>query len=119
MTVTINRLKWLAIALIALPLLAIVLLNSVSVRTSATAEDQDVEAIYKSKCTICHGAKAEKKFDPTLPEEQLVETVLKGKKGEKPPYMPAYETKGVTPEQAKAFVAYMKGLKGAAGEPPK
>jgi mono/diheme cytochrome c family protein len=120
---TVNRLKKLTIALIALPLLAIMLLNSASVRTGATAEEtaeaQDAATVYKTKCTICHGAKAEKKFDPAIPEDQLVEIVLKGKKGEKPPYMPAYETKGVSPEQAKAFVTYMKELKGAAPVPVK
>ena len=101
----------------ALPLLAIVLLNSASVPTSATAEEpQDAAAVYKTKCTICHGAKAEKKFDPAIPEDQLVEIVLKGKKVEKPPHMPAYETKGITAEQAKALVTYMKELKGAASE---
>jgi hypothetical protein len=36
---------------------------------------------------------------------------LKGKKAEKPPHMPAYESKGVTAEQAKALVDYMKQLK--------
>ena len=116
---TVTRLKKLVIALIALPLLAMVLLNSASVRTGATAEAQDAATVYKTKCTICHGAKAEKKFDPAIPEDQLVEIVLKGKKGEKPPYMPAYETKGVTPEQAKAFVTYMKELRGAVPAPAK
>ena len=119
MKVTINQVKRLVVALIALPLLAIVLLNSASVRTGATAEDQDTAAIYKAKCTLCHGAKAEKKFDPTLPEEQLVEIVLKGKKVEKPPHMPAYGEKGINAEQAKALVTYMKQLKSAASEPAK
>jgi hypothetical protein len=40
-----------------------------------------------------------------------VEIVLKGKKAEKPPHMPAYATKGVTAEQAKALVDHMKQLK--------
>jgi mono/diheme cytochrome c family protein len=70
---------------------------------------------YKAKCTACHGAKAEKKFDATLPEEQLVDVVLKGKKGEKPPNMPGFEAKGVTADQAKALVDYMKQLKSSAG----
>lgn len=114
---TVNRLKKLVIALIALPLLAMVLLNSASVRTGATAEAQDAATVYKTKCTICHGAKAEKKFDPAIPEDQLVEIVLKGKKMEKPPHMPAYAEKGINAEQAKALVKYMKELKGAAAGP--
>ena len=47
----------------------------------------------------------------TLPEADLVQAVLKGKKPEKPPNMPAYEEKGINEEQAKALVAYMKSLK--------
>jgi hypothetical protein len=41
----------------------------------------------------------------------MVEAVLKGKKGEKPPNMPAYQEKGITEDQAKALVAHMKSLK--------
>jgi hypothetical protein len=37
--------------------------------------------------------------------------VLKGKKPEKPPNMPAFEERGITADQAKALVAYMKTLK--------
>jgi hypothetical protein len=48
-----------------------------------------------------------------LTEDQMVEAVLKGKKGEKPPHMPAYGEKGVTAEQAKALIAHMKELKAA------
>jgi hypothetical protein len=43
----------------------------------------------------------------------LVEIVLKGKKAEKPPHMPGYAEKGVSPEQAKALVDHMKQLKAA------
>jgi mono/diheme cytochrome c family protein len=73
----------------------------------------DASASYKAKCVACHGQKAEKKFDSTLPEEQLIDVVIKGKKPEKPPNMPAYGEKGVTPEQAKALVEHMKQLKSA------
>lgn len=83
---------------------------------SAGTEDvkpSDTAAYYKAKCVMCHGKKAEKKFDASLTEDQMVEAVLKGKKGEKPPHMPAYAEKGVTAEQAKALVAHMKELKAA------
>lgn len=76
-----------------------------------TEQDFDAAAVYKGKCQVCHGAAAEKKFDVTLPDADLVQIVLKGKKGEKPPFMPAYGEKGVTEEQAKALVAFMKSLK--------
>ena len=76
-------------------------------------EQFDAGATYKSKCVACHGQKAEKKFDASLPDQQLIDIVLKGKKPEKPPNMPAYGEKGVTPEQAKALVDHMKQLKSA------
>jgi mono/diheme cytochrome c family protein len=76
-----------------------------------SAQEFDAAATYKSKCQVCHGAAAEKKFDATLADADLVQIVLKGKKGEKPPFMPAYGEKGVTEEQAKALVAHMKSLK--------
>ena len=71
----------------------------------------DTTAYYKSKCVMCHGKKAEKKFDTALTDDQMVEVVLKGKKAEKPPHMPGYAEKGVTAEQAKALVDHMKHLK--------
>ena len=76
-------------------------------------EQFDAGATYKSKCVACHGQKAEKKFDASLPDQQLVDIVMKGKKPEKPPNMPAYGEKGITPEQAKALVEHMKQLKSA------
>ena len=75
------------------------------------ADDFDPAAAYKTKCVACHGATAEKKFNTTLSDAELVDAVLKGKKGEKPPNMPAYQDKGINEEQAKALVAYMKSLK--------
>ena len=75
-----------------------------------TVED-DAAAVYKSKCAMCHGATSEKKFDASKPDADLTEIVLKGKKAEKPPNMPAYAEKGITEDQAKALVAYMKSLK--------
>lgn len=103
-----NQLKRLVTALIALPMLAIILLNPASARTSPTGEDIDTAAVFKAKCAMCHGAKAEKKFDATKADDQLVETLLKGKEGT--PKMPAYE-KSYSPEQAKALITYMKSLK--------
>lgn len=74
-------------------------------------QDFDASATYKAKCVACHGAAAEKKFDVTIADADLVQIVLKGKKGEKPPFMPAYEEKGINEEQAKTLVAHMKSLK--------
>jgi len=77
------------------------------------AQPSDPAAYFKAKCVACHGQKAEKKFDVTLTEEQQLDAILKGKKPEKPPNMPAYGEKGVTPEQAKALLEYMKQLRSA------
>ena len=92
---------------------ATVLVVGILVFASAGEDVQpsDTAGYYKSKCLMCHGKKAEKKFDTALTDDQLVEIVLKGKKVEKPPHMPGYAEKGVTAEQAKALVEYMKQLK--------
>ncbi|HEY5886038.1 MAG TPA: cytochrome c [Pyrinomonadaceae bacterium] len=77
------------------------------------SDDQfDAAATYK-KCVGCHGQKAEKKFNEALSEQELIDAILNGKKPEKPPNMPAYGDKGITSEQAKALVDYMKTLKSA------
>ena len=78
---------------------------------SNNTDDFDPAATYKAKCLACHGAAAEKKFNTTVSDADLMQAILKGKKGEKPPYMPAYEDKGINEEQAKALVAHMKSLK--------
>jgi mono/diheme cytochrome c family protein len=87
---------------------AALLITSVPARTTT---DDDAAALYKSKCVACHGATVDKRFDATKADEELVQIVLKGKKAEKPPNMPAYEEKGITADQAKALVAFMKSQK--------
>ena len=79
----------------------------------AAAPPDDAATIYKSKCAMCHTPNASKFFDPTRPEAEQIDAILKGKKGEKPPYMPAFETKGITAEDAKGLVDLMKTLKPA------
>ena len=81
--------------------------------TAAVEEQFDAAASYKSKCVACHGQKAEKKFNSSLTDQELVDAILNGKKPEKPPNMPAYGEKGINAEQARALVEYMKGLKSA------
>ena len=107
-----KSLKILAMVVMLAGLLSAVVLVPARARTEAE-EQFDAVATYKAKCVACHGQKAEKKFDSSLPDEQLIDIVMKGKKPEKPPNMPAYGDKGVTPEQAKALVEQMKQLKSA------
>jgi mono/diheme cytochrome c family protein len=86
-------------------------LTLISAAARANQDQFDAAATFKAKCVACHGAAAEKKFDATIPDADLVQIVLNGKKPEKPPNMPAYADKGITEDQAKALVAHMKSLK--------
>lgn len=108
MEVPITRLKKVAFVLAGVMISATFLIASVPARTTT---DDDAAALYKSKCFACHGATAEKKFDATKTDDDLIQTVLKGKKLEKPPNMPAFEERGITADQAKALVAFMKSQK--------
>ena len=110
MKFTITRLINLAVAGVGLSLLAAFLLVSVPVR--ASVQDQfDAAGTYKTKCVACHGGAADKRFDKAKADDQLLEAVMKGRKLEKPPNMPAYEEKGISADQAKALVEYMKSIK--------
>ncbi len=107
MKVTITRLKKVALVLAGVMIAATLLI----VTAPARATDDDSAATFKSKCAMCHGQTAEKKFDATKADDVLIEAVLKGRKPEKPPNMPAFEERGITADQAKALVAHMKSLK--------
>ena len=110
MKFTITRLINLAVASVGLSLLGAFLLVSVPAR--ASVQDQfDAAGTYKTKCVACHGAAADKRFDKAKADDQLLEAVMKGRKLEKPPNMPAYGEKGVSADQAKALVEYMKSIK--------
>lgn len=74
---------------------------------------EETAAAYKAKCAACHLPNASKFFDASKSDAEQVPVVLKGRKGEKPPYMPGYEAKGMTEEEAKALVEYMRGLRKA------
>ena len=107
-------LKRIGVGLTATFVLGLVMLVPVSTQTATAMQDAgaaNVPEFYNAKCKMCHGAKAEKKFNPEIPEAEMVEAILKGKKGEKPPNMPEYGSKGVTEEQAKALIEHMKKLK--------
>ena len=104
-----SELKKMAIGFAAATLFAAGLIISATAQGEVQASDP--AAFYKTKCVACHGQKAEKKFDAAIPDEQLIDIVMKGKKPEKPPNMPAYGEKGVTAEQAKGLVEQMKLLR--------
>jgi len=102
-------LKNLTIAITSIFLFSVVFLSVVPAQ--GEAQPSDPAAYFKAKCVMCHGQKAEKKFDATLTDEQYIDAILKGKKPEKPPNMPAYGEKGVTADQAKALLDHMKQLR--------
>lgn len=106
-----RRVKNIAITVTAIFLFGVVFYSVAPAQ--GEAQPSDPTAFYKAKCVACHGQKAEKKFDAALTEEQQLDAILKGKKPEKPPNMPAYGEKGVTPEQAKGVLEYMKQLRTA------
>lgn len=102
--------KMFVIAAFAISFFAIIAASRTNTVVVSAADDAPAD-VYKAKCAMCHSPKAEKLYNPEMPMEEQVEAILKGKKGEKPPNMPAYETKGINAEQAKALAEYMKGLR--------
>src|SRR6266446_2049929 len=106
----VKRLKNTAVAVSSFIVFALIFLVSGAAQTDVKYTDG--ASYYKDgRCVVCHGQKAEKKFNADDKDEELVKIILQGKKPEKPPNMPAYEPKGLTAEQAKALVDYMRTLK--------
>ena len=106
-----KRIKNIAITIAGIFLFGVVFFSVAPAQGDAPPSDP--AAYYKAKCVACHGQKAEKKFDAALTDEQLLDAILKGKKPEKPPNMPAYGEKGVGADQAKALLEHMKQLRSA------
>jgi len=106
---SLNKIKFIAIALVIAPAIAISAFQTRPVGAAVTFDD--AAATYKAKCSMCHTPTASKFFNTALSDDEMVQAILKGKKGEKPPYMPAFEEKGITADQAKELVAHMKQLK--------
>src|SRR5215213_4119713 len=110
-----NRVKFLAIAVIVPALAALAAFKASPARAVSNRVQEDVAAQYKKQCAMCHKPDVSKFFDASKMDEALIEIVLKGKKAEKPPNMPAFEEKGMTKDQAKLLVAYMRQMR----TPPK
>jgi mono/diheme cytochrome c family protein len=106
-----DTIKKVALSLFLLPLLGILVLDTATSSTRAAGDDFDAAATYKAKCAMCHTGNAGKFFDPAKADDEMVNAILKGIKGEKPPFMPAFEAKGITADQARALAAHMKTLK--------
>src|SRR6185503_11394672 len=96
----VNQIKKVGIAALAAGMLMSIGLLATPARS---ANQDDVSATYKTKCAACHGATAEKKFDATMTQEEMVKVILTGKKMEKPPHLPTYGEKGIREDQATAL----------------
>lgn len=108
---TTNRLKAFATIAFVVPLTAFAVFFRATPAAAITSAPDDPAAAFKTKCAMCHSPKAEKFYDPAVPQDQQINSVLKGKKAEKPPNMPGFEAKGMTPDEAKALVEYMQELR--------
>jgi len=111
---TITRIKLIATAVLSVGLFAVLGFKTEPVVTSAAAPD--AAATYKAQCAMCHTQTAAKSYDPAKPDEEHIQTILKGRKGEKPPYMPGYEAKGMTADEAKALAEHMRTLRAPKAE---
>lgn len=108
----IDRIKLFAIVLFAIPLMLLVAFAPTQAKEEAFIVE-DAAATYKAKCAMCHTPNAGKFFDPAKTDEEHIVVIMKGKKGEKPPFMPGYEAKGMTADEAKTLAAHMRTLKTA------
>jgi mono/diheme cytochrome c family protein len=108
----INRIKLVATAIFAIPVIMVVGFRAEIGHVSAATDDP--ATTYKTKCAACHTPTASKFYDPAKTDDEHVAAIMKGKKGEKPPYMPAFGEKGMTEDEAKGLAGYMKTLKPAA-----
>jgi len=77
----------------------------------------DGAALYKSKCSACHGVNGEGKASMKAPAlkgtsldaSQITEHITKGESTSKPPHNKGIS--GVSDEQAKSIADYIKSLK--------
>lgn len=103
------RTKLIAIIFFAVPLFLLTGFNLSPAKVGAAVEEP--AAVYKAKCAACHLPNASKFYDASKTDDVHVAVIMKGKKGEKPPFMPGFEAKGMTEGEAKGLAEYMRGLK--------
>lgn len=107
------RMTRLAIIVLTLALALFLLLPSLS-----WAAD-DGAAMYKTKCTACHGANGAGKPAAKIPslisdeakklsDEDLTDAIANGGKNKKATH--AFAQKGLTPDQIKLIVGYIRDL---------
>lgn len=100
-------------SLIAISLMAV----SVAMVPVAASAAEDGAALFKSKCSVCHGPNGEGKptlkapalKGTTLTAAKIVDHITKGEPDSKPPHNKGIS--GVTDAQAKAIADFIKTLK--------
>jgi mono/diheme cytochrome c family protein len=82
-----------------------IVLAALAMMMTTAAFAEDGAALYKAKCSACHGAAGEGKMGPAIKgKTNVVDVVTKG--GLKGPH--AKPVAGLTPEQAEAIAAFLK-----------
>jgi mono/diheme cytochrome c family protein len=107
MKLSTKRIKLTAITTVST--LALAVSFTVQPATRAAVAADDAATIYAGKCKMCHGAAAEKNFDATLADADLLKAIAEGATSKDGKKMPAF--KSINEETAKALVEYMKSLK--------
>jgi cytochrome c len=95
----------------------VVTLATLSLILASASWADDGAALYKSKCSGCHGANGEGKASMKAPAlkgtsldvSQITEHITKGESTSKPPHNKGIS--GVSDEQAKSIADYIKSLK--------
>ena len=89
------------------------------IQPQATRAAEDGAAIFKAKCAPCHGADAAGKPAVKAPslvsaeakkltDDELTDAIASGGKEKKATH--AFSKKGVTPDQVKALITYIREL---------
>jgi mono/diheme cytochrome c family protein len=95
----------------------VVIAGALLIATGTAARAADGAALYKTKCSGCHGANGEGKPSMKAPAikgtelsvDKLVDHLMKGEPTSKPPHKKGIS--GLSDEQAKAIAEYVKTLK--------
>ena len=101
-------------------IIALLLALAIITLLPATARAaEDGAALFKAKCAVCHGAEAQGKPAVKAPslvsaeakklsDADLTDSIANGGKAQKPAH--AFAKKGLTADQVKALVAYLRTL---------
>lgn len=94
--------------------LVLLLVIAMSLSLTLPAFAQDGAAIFKAKCSTCHGPEGQGKIGPKLvgtsvSADQIAAMLTTGNDAKKPPHKKPLS--GVTADDAKAVAAFVKTLK--------